>query len=378
MGEPFAFPFYYIRKSDSVIFDYIIHKLTEENPPEVNRDKCVNLCGETEMCSICKDVCPEQAVLVKDKVISFNGELCTNCGICKAKCPTQAIRVKGTGEEDLLNSASEKKNLLFSCSLEKALGNINISCLNAMHPELISALFILLKEKKFYFNLSKCTKCEFGYEDSLFRVSLEKALSFVNELGIYPDYEILDEEKDFSDLVDEEISRRNLFKLVKKESSNVVFKTINTIIDDDDDQFSVRKILLKSLKSLELKDEMNYTDIFWEHWNVSADCDGCGKCESICPGKAWNIIKTDNNIKLSHKLSNCYKCGLCESICPKNAIAKGKIEDIGLFEIKLKRDINLKTCKKCNKKFIPRSEDNDECDICKKKELLRKKISASI
>ena len=326
-----------------MILDYLILKLTEENYPEVNMNNCINSHGEIKRCSICNDSCPEHAVLLKDKSVSFDEKLCSSCGICKAKCPTQAIRIKGTGEADLLNYTGEKKNLMFSCSMAGSTGNLNVGCLNAMHPELISAFFILFKEKKFHFNLSKCTNCEFGYTDSLFREAISKAVNFVNALGIDPVYEIHDEEKELPNFNDEEISRRNLFKLIKKESGNIVVKTINTIIDDEDDQLSVRKILLKAVKNEEIKHEINYTDIFWEHWDVSADCDGCGKCESICPGNAWKIENSDAKIKLYHRLGNCYKCGLCESVCSKTAISKGKIEAVDLLEFKLKRNINLST-----------------------------------
>ncbi|MGB4437781.1 MAG: 4Fe-4S dicluster domain-containing protein [Sedimentibacter sp.] len=361
-----------------MILEFLFLKLTKENPPELNKDKCINSYKKNMECNICKDYCRAHAVRMKDNSVVFDGKLCNNCGICKAKCPTQAIRIKGSGEIDILNNASEKENLVFSCSMEGTIGNINLSCLNALHPEFISALFILHKEKKFHFNLSKCTKCEFGYKDSLFRDALNKAVTFTNALGIYPDYEIHTEEKDLPNLLNEEISRRDLFKLVKKGSGKIALKTINTIIDDDDNQLSNRSILLKSIKIENLELGKNYTNIFWEYWDVSTNCDGCGKCTSVCPGRAWKIENTDTKIKLYHSIGNCYKCGLCETVCPKKAITKGIIEAVDLLEFKLKREINLSTCKICNKKFISDNQDNEECDICKKKELLRRKISTSV
>ncbi|GEM_PF-626250 len=374
MGEHFAFLFY-LFIGVVMILDYLIHKLTEEKPPEICADKCINSYSSAVECSKCTEICPEGAAKFKGKKVIFDEKLCSNCGICKAKCPTQAIKVKNTGEESILNHIGEKKNPVFSCSMEGAAGNLNISCLNAMHPEFISALFILYKDKKLYFNTSSCTKCEMGYNDSVFRDALDKSLIFVKRLGISPVYEILSEEADFSDLLDEEISRRNLFKLVTKESRNIALKTITTIIDEDE-QLSVRKLLLKAIQNIEI--ETDKPNTFWEYWNVNADCDGCGKCKSVCPGKAWKIENNDTSIQLYHSSGNCYKCGLCKTVCPKKAIAESVSEIRNSLEFVLKREIKLNTCKVCNKKFIYDSEKDEVCDVCRKKELLRKKISTSL
>lgn len=360
-----------------MILDFLIQKLTETNPPELNADKCINSFGKNSNCKKCKEYCPEKAIGLKDNKVIIDENLCNQCGICTAVCPTQAIRVKGTGEDEIYTLAGEKKNLVVACSMENAIGNLDISCLNALHPEFISSLFILHKDKKLHFNLSKCSNCKLGYENTIFKDSLNKAVKFAKTLGINPIYEIHTEETDLSDLVIEEISRRNLFKLVKKESGNMVAKTVISMIDVEDNKPTIRNILQNSIKSLKLNYENDDPNIFWEYWDVNIDCNGCSKCVSACHSNAWKIEKDDTSIKLYYKSDNCYKCGLCEKICPKKAITKGNIGDIKISEFNLKREIILSTCKSCNNKFIPVSNETDECDICKKKELMRRRISTS-
>lgn len=357
-----------------MILDFLIHKLTEFNPPEFNEDKCINSFDKINGCSKCMESCSENAISIKENKVLFDEKNCNLCGTCSVICPTQAIKMKGIGIDEIIADADEKKNLVFACSSENGTGNLNTSCLNALHPELIAYLFIMHREKEIYFNLSKCTDCKLGYDNTMFKDSLNKAEMFANTIGINPMYKIYTEEDELSNLVVEEISRRNLFKLIKKESGNMVVKTMNSIIDSEDNSFSIRNILLNSIKSIKFKDE-NKSNIFWEYWDVNIDCDGCGKCISVCPGKAWKLEKDEDEIKLHHKFVSCYKCGLCEKICPKKAIAKGKTEEHKL-DYTLKRKIKLSTCKLCNKQFIPVG-DEDECDVCKKKELLRKKISLS-
>lgn len=355
-----------------MILDFLIHKLTEYHPPEVVADRCINH-RVKDGCSICKECCPENAVNIEDNRVVFNEQNCNLCGICKANCPTQAIKIRKNSEAEIIAAAAEKKNLVVACSLENKTGNLSISCLNSLHPELIAYLFIMHKEKKLHFNLSNCAYCKLGHRQDMFEDSLSKAVKFTNKLGIDPAYEIHSDESELSNLVVEEISRRNLFKLIKKESSDMVVKTVSSIVDGDDSNFSLRNMLLNSIKGIKFKDENN-TNIFWEYWDVSIDCDGCGKCMSICPGKSWKLEKDEDEIRLYHKAEDCYKCGACEKKCPKKAITKSCAEEFG-SEFKLKRQIKLSTCRQCNKKFIP-SGDENECDVCKKKELLRRKISA--
>lgn len=359
-----------------MILDFLIHKLTENKPPELNKDKCINY-KKGDSCNKCKDFCTENAVHIKDNEVIINENKCNQCGICQVKCPTQAISIKGTGEEEILFAASEKKNLVFGCTLQDVTGNLYISCLNSLHPEVLALLFILYKEKEIYFNLSNCTDCELEIDNAIFNENLNKSISFVKCLGVDPSYEILKDENNISALITEEISRRNLFKLVKQESGSVVAKALNTIIDDKN-QISYRSILLNYIKNLKVECEINYPDIFWEYWDVNIDCDVCGKCVSNCPGKAWNIESDDKSLKLYYNFSSCYKCGLCEEVCPKNAISKGKVNDFELTKCKLQKELHLATCKECNKKFVLHGMDEEKCNICKKKELLRKKITTSI
>lgn len=360
-----------------MILEFLFQKLTEENPPEIIVDKCINSYNNNK-CNTCTECCPEHAITIKEKDIKVNEKICSECGICKSVCPSKAIKMKGK-EEEILKAANEKRNLVFSCSLGSATGNLYVGCLNAINPEYIAALFILYKEKKFYFNLSNCDNCKLGYSNNIFKESLNKAISFVNSFGILPKYEFLIDEENIDDLITEEISRRNLFKLVKNESENILIKTVSTIIDNND--LSNRKLLLSAVQTLQFEKENKLSDVFWSNWNVSTECDGCGKCATICPSKSWKIEKSNVSIKLYHSVGNCYNCGLCKSICHKNAITKSDIknsENRNFSDYVIKMEIGLNTCSICNKEFIPTNNEEEKCDVCKKKELLRKKISTSL
>ncbi len=45
-------------------------------------------------CGICEDVCPVNAITVKDDIAHI-GEDCTECGACVDECPNEAISLSG-------------------------------------------------------------------------------------------------------------------------------------------------------------------------------------------------------------------------------------------------------------------------------------------
>jgi len=49
---------------------------------------------------------------------------------------------------------------------------------------------------------------------------------------------------------------------------------------------------------------------------IGLNCDGCGKCESICREQAVTVC----NGKAQLISENCVGCGQCVSLCPQKAI----------------------------------------------------------
>lgn len=50
----------------------------------VNAEECTG-CGE------CIDVCPVEAIVLKDEIAVVDAEECTDCEVCVDTCPTEAI-----------------------------------------------------------------------------------------------------------------------------------------------------------------------------------------------------------------------------------------------------------------------------------------------
>lgn len=351
-----------------MILDFFIDRLTEENYPQVQVNRC--LYGLKNECTSCLDNCPEGAITLNANQVILDQELCNRCGICKSICPTQAVFLKGIGEENILRNIKDKRNIIFSCSNTAGVGNLKINCLNALHPELLAALFILFADKIFYFYIGRCENCNLG--DTLLKNSLDKAVSFVTKLGVEPKYELCTDENKIRELSEEIMSRRDLFLFLKKGTTNIASQAVDTILSDDS-QLSIRKVLLKSIETIELDLPLNNIE-FFQSFRVNDDCNGCADCQSICPGQAWKV-ENDEQIKVEHNPGRCFKCGLCTIKCSQGAIDAGPFNKEDLYRFNLKKEIKLNTCTMCEKKFFSKSDTIDICPVCEKKTALRKKLA---
>ena len=54
--------------------------------PVIDQEAC-NKCG------ICKDVCPDDSVSVKDEQYEIDYDFCKGCGICAHECTSDAIEM---------------------------------------------------------------------------------------------------------------------------------------------------------------------------------------------------------------------------------------------------------------------------------------------
>jgi MinD superfamily P-loop ATPase len=54
--------------------------------PLIEKESCTG-------CGACVEVCPPQALFLKDEKVEIQEEFCEECGFCAAECPVEAIRI---------------------------------------------------------------------------------------------------------------------------------------------------------------------------------------------------------------------------------------------------------------------------------------------
>ena len=54
--------------------------------PKIDAEKC-------NACESCVEVCPTEAISIKDEVAVIDESICDECGVCADECPEEAITI---------------------------------------------------------------------------------------------------------------------------------------------------------------------------------------------------------------------------------------------------------------------------------------------
>jgi ferredoxin len=68
--------------------------------------------------------------------------------------------------------------------------------------------------------------------------------------------------------------------------------------------------------------------IFYKYYKVSAECDGCGICEKVCPVNAITLRENPLGDKCPVFSAKCEHCQACFNWCPKKAILFGRLNAV--------------------------------------------------
>lgn len=360
-----------------MLMRYFSGKILQQNIPNINKERCINLRSKTQRCTSCKDICPTDAITINNKSVDIDDELCTQCSICKAACPSQAIEFKKNDEIKAIKELHQREIIVVGCNKEGNEGNITFSCIHGLHKEYLAAILLALKDKKIYFNLCECENCHVANKNNYFGESLNNAITFISYFGVNPDIELLYNKEDIPQYHNDLISRRDLFILFKKESTGIVSNIVTDTIGKEK-TYIPRDFILAYIDDLlkvnEKNIDINENESFFTNWNIKDNCNGCGLCETVCPSNAWKIKKYDKTIQISHNSRKCISCGICSTLCNKRSLVKNTFSTALLNGFITKKEIYLNLCKKCAKEYIPDENDIGFCHICEKRNRVSKSI----
>lgn len=357
-----------------MIAKYLIKKIVSLRHASIKEKYCINVRNKKAECERCIHVCDAKAIRRENGKPIIDEALCEGCGVCHAVCPSSAVEIAGFYKKIDGTRIHEKDQIIIGCEKQQTPMDIRFPCLNGLHIEYITALILLLKGKKIYLNRSGCKNCDIKSSWTI-DTAVNRAEKFLNDLGCTFGIEIIHNKEDLPKYNEAALTRRQIFDLIGKRSSNTAKDIINqTIMDLKENNINHRQVLLKEINEVtrDMDENTSLPHSIFTSWRINSNCDGCGFCQAICPWNAWEIENKGEVLLIRHSAGKCRSCGLCSKFCPNTAIEKDEFLLDCLKKSKVKRKIPLIICQKCSKKYVAENSQGNLCPNCAKIQIKRR------
>ena len=283
-------------------------------------NSCIRHRSPRSTCEECVKSCPENAISIHNSKPEIDNKKCTECGQCISACPVQAVA-------GIYPNRTIKQGQLVITDNE--------------HIPTVKELLILYK-KGIHSIVSETEPLEKQWEKSI-----EQANSILIGMDEEP-FNLV-----FGRLKEEEYvcTRRELFSLWKKESKSIVKIAAPAKWRFNQEDFDLSKY---------------YKDFQFASISLNIEkCTLCKACQKLCVKECFVI--DDEQFSISPQ--ECSNCQLCADVCPEQVLS---VE----HQISRKNDtyysVYEKVCSSCQKPFQTMRKHDEQCFICKKRDVFRK------
>lgn len=398
----------------------------------INQDQCLNYKSNKMVCDRCQEVCPTQAIEVRDHHVYLSEKACIECSACLI-CPVMAIEFMPKEYSHTVNEIKAYPGVDITCNqFEKYQKGIKIPCYRYIDPDMLMSFLRVKYIDRKYKKIAEARKAS-GQDqaedqadvfDSATYSSQEKAiihlytghcqtckfqthydiqdhLSYLKDwcysLGINleireidnPDYYL---QKQGETVAASGISRRDLIRglgLSRKEEAPDPEAEAKAKIGPDYLDYDARNIYKRLLLNAGLD---IYRDLLINENNkdklmpretfalvTKADkCNKCNICSHVCPTKALIWDDKGDEARQIFYPELCIACARC-TICPIGSIGLTNIDNRTYQSGAIVLDqLSIKHCEKCKQTFIDRGDDQETCQICTLSEQKRRAIFDSL
>jgi ferredoxin len=331
-----------------------------------------------EGCTLCREVCPVEALEGTEQGIQWDSFRCIECGSCVSRCPNDSLTFqKLVAKEiyqgiysllspmpgppinkDTLNSSF----LLFGCQKcgsEKlrAIGEKKIPYPASIRPFLLPST-ALISEDHFLeaFRLGAagviilCCDCIPVIPDSL-KEAIDQAREILQAFGVEEERIVLVEEKEPEKLAKQITS-------LDKELPPLPWKPQTNRKENCDKREVMKEALLHFMEATGHEPGLIPAGEHQSFATISIDeqnCTLCMSCVNVCHPKA--LRGGGDRPELSFVSWSCIACGLCDSLCPEHVITINRglpLYSKAFGEEILMRD-EVVSCTRCEKAFITKN-----------------------
>ncbi len=350
-----------------MLSNYILNRLTAEKAvPQVDKKKCLHR-RRFLPCQTCAHTCPSGAIMFEGsagKTAPVFSDHCVSCGICAASCPARCITLPRVNWEEMFTQAAARTPLILGCSRSGKFQGMEepLPCAGALTGEFIAALCLARQFLPFAIDISGCAACMPRATWSLFR-SLRKARAMLAPKKL-PITLLFQAEQEAP------CSRREAFSYLGHRLHQLAEELLDRRTGYAESIH--RALLLKTLA------QNPGVEVLLDSWEVNDACRGCGRCQNLCPQKAWVVQRNPDAVMLSHDIVKCFGCKLCSAACPHGAKEKISVAYLHLQNKRKNGSRHVRTfpavrCRTCNRQVIQSAgadpKDN-RCMICRKRTAL--------
>ncbi|WP_456323871.1 4Fe-4S binding protein [Hydrogenimonas sp.] len=326
-----------------------------------NYYKCLRSEYAKNECSLCIDICPEDAMVFDRARLTLDADRCTGCAACMGSCPTEALISDLFDPNRFVLEFSASENRLLSCKE-------NVPCLAALSSEHLISI-VLRKEDEAICDLSHCSECAINRDNKVLQ-TIENSIDESNRFlrlcnvpgGISVKTDRLENEV--------EMERRGMFKKLFQASREIQEDaSMAELVPPEHEKQPLKRIMLKnSLKRIAADLEANSGEIpfsFVAGKLIDPDiCNNCQECAMFCPSEALSILKDNTGIVFQQ--GRCIACGICDDLCQSKAITNDPRLDLVNFafdRMDLLVKHTLEICEECKVAFPYRGGEK-VCDRC--------------
>ncbi len=299
------------------MFDKLLNFIVKATniQPTYTPEHCLVVTRTVGGCSVCKDVCPHQAITITRQV-EIDEIDCTGCGLCVQACPSQALR----------SSPVFQPGAPVKCSQVRGSAQ-SVQCLTRLQAT--DVLRLASRKDKVTMVRNDCKDCKIGSAEVPERVDalLGKARALAQVRGRTLLTEVLQETRyDTTDNPDT-LSRRELLRggvRGTQRFSADLLAPLEIFGETEAEAKGVPIELERRLLTIRAAKPEPETQVPWILPRVHEGCIMCPVCTNVCPTDAFEReltpVKDGGGGVLKLHPDRCNGCNACVASCPVKVI----------------------------------------------------------
>jgi ferredoxin len=307
----------------------LIDRILSDSAVKIKFDalRCLRSRFNKNTCTRCLEGCQSGALELHGGRFSFDAEKCTECMQCTAVCPNDAF-AHNIDFLPMLDSLAAQETVLLSC--EKGILNhnhITVPCIGILSEPILAAINSVARDDCFI-DINRCAECTNSHCLQTLQVNMQY---FSNKIGGQGKIRLkVHSDKHLPLPAGGKNERRSFLRLFRKNIAEMGKESMSfQLLDSASTKEPRRKKQARNASALqyalsiapdERRYERNALLAYFFSVSTNAQCDCCPSCTGMCPTGALKRKKEKGGQCLTFTSANCSGCGLCESFCRKNAL----------------------------------------------------------